>query len=134
MKLAIALLISTLTFAGVCETQLDGYTLSDVRAYDEGDATFFNLIGEGDFKMTKEEFAANRIFNQWDDIDESYEYCKDAMRYLEFSHPTTGEEFKAIYTIEDSCDGGNSFGYITKIDSTDIVAEIGDSEFYCPSK
>jgi len=84
--------------------------------------------------MTKEEFIANPIFNQFENGDEYYEDCKDALRYVEFAHPTTGTQFKAIYTIEDSCDGGNSYGYITKIDSKDIIAEIGDSEFYCPSK
>jgi hypothetical protein len=49
----------------------------------------------------------------------------DVYKYL-----PTGETFKVISTSDDSCDGGNSFGYVTDA-KDEVLAIINDSFISC---
>ncbi|MBK26694.1 MAG: hypothetical protein CME70_22020 [Halobacteriovorax sp.] len=42
----------------------------------------------------------------------------------------SGKLFHAVYTSEDHCDGGNSYGAVLDA-NLKAVAHIGDSDFYC---
>ena len=42
----------------------------------------------------------------------------------------SGKLFHAVYTSEDICDGGNSYGAVLDA-NLKSVAHIGDSDFYC---
>ena len=56
------------------------------------------------------------------------EYCQNALTQdqITFNEQT----LNLIYTIDDSCDGGNSYGYITDAQGL-VVATIQDSDIYC---
>jgi len=41
-----------------------------------------------------------------------------------------GHTLRLIYTIEDDCDGGNSYGYIIN-EADKVIATIEDSDIYC---
>lgn len=42
----------------------------------------------------------------------------------------SGMIYTAIGTLDDDCDGGNTYGVITDKDNN-LIGQIGDSEFYC---
>lgn len=127
MKILItALLLTASTFANTCMLNLDDKGLGDTYFHDEGEASFFTELDSGKVVLTKEDFESNITFKDFD-----YDSCFDALVYKTFLNPQTNEEFKAIYSNEDHCDGGNSYGYITSAKDTKIIATIQDSDFYC---
>ncbi len=56
------------------------------------------------------------------------QYCQNALTQDMMTFK--GQSLNLIYTIEDSCDGGNSYGYITDSQGL-VVATIQDSDIYC---
>lgn len=53
----------------------------------------------------------------------SYKDCKDSMHQFELPDGT-----RFVFTNEDDCDGGNSYGLVYRKDK--VVALINDSNFY----
>ena len=45
----------------------------------------------------------------------------------------SGKIYVQLSTNDDVCDGGNVFGVVLNMDN-EVVAEISDSEFYCPNE
>ena len=56
------------------------------------------------------------------------QYCQNALTQDIMTFK--GQSLNLIYTIEDSCDGGNSYGYISDSQGL-VVATIQDSDIYC---
>ncbi|MDD0853660.1 hypothetical protein HBN50_11170 [Halobacteriovorax sp. GB3] len=56
--------------------------------------------------------------------------CQKAIYMSEFRGPSQ-TDYRAYYTYEDSCDGGNSHGYVLDVKTNKIIADIGDSEIIC---
>ena len=56
------------------------------------------------------------------------ESCEDALTQDQIT--LNGKTYNMIYTIEDYCDGGNSYGYISDL-SGSVVATIKDTDIYC---
>jgi hypothetical protein len=55
--------------------------------------------------------------------------CKRArLNVLEYL--SNGTRFKLVFTVDDQCDGGNSFGYVTDIKDK-VIAKINDSFIEC---
>ena len=82
--------------------------------------------------VTSSSYSAENISNelQLSTLGVSNLECeKEDMRVTEFS-TTSGNKYKAIYTFEDYCDGGNSSGAVYN-SKQEIVAHIQDSDFYC---
>lgn len=127
MKILItAFLLTATTFANTCQLNLAGRSIGDTYFYDEGEASFFTEIETGKISLAKEEFEANITFSDFD-----YANCHDALIYKVFVNPITSDIFRAVYTNEDFCDGGNSYGYITLNNDSKIIAIIQDSDFNC---
>lgn len=116
--------LSLNTFANICSLELQDKNLWSVTS-DEGDASFV-VLNEESTSLSKEEFEANPIFKDFD-----YNDCQDALKKVDFLNPATGSKFSAIYTIEDHCDGGNSYGTISLLGSKEVISTIQDSDFYC---
>lgn len=127
MKYLIAALLLTSTFANTCQINLEDHSLGDTYFdEDSSETSFYTEVTSGSTTLSKEEFETNITFKDFD-----YESCFDALVYKEFINPLTNESFTAIYSNEDHCDGGNSYGYITKTGNKEILATIQDSDFYC---
>ena len=60
-----------------------------------------------------------------------YEECKDSLRSKTMRSKVTGRIFTAVYTNEDECDGGNSYGALFNEDITKLLGDIGDSYISC---
>lgn len=56
--------------------------------------------------------------------------CKDEDVSVSTFLTNSGKLFHAVYTSEDYCDGGNSYGAVLDANLRG-VALIGDSDFYC---
>jgi hypothetical protein len=82
--------------------------------------------------VTSSSYSAENISNelQLTTLGVSDLKCeKEDMRVTEFS-TTSGNKYKAIYTFEDYCDGGNSNGAVYN-SNEEMVAHIQDGDFYC---
>jgi len=88
----------------------------------------FTVVSSQRAVLTEEEF--NKIPNIGQDYEDAYENCHDAIEKVELKHSITGEEVTMYYTIEDHCDGGNSFGSILN-HKGELITEIHDSGIYC---
>lgn len=62
------------------------------------------------------------------DIDQA---CVDIMT-VETYQGESGKVYVELTTNDDPCDGGNTYGIILDLNNQ-VVGEIGDSEYYCPS-
>jgi hypothetical protein len=56
--------------------------------------------------------------------------CENALREKEVYFKSLKKGLRFIYTNEDECDGGNSYGYVID-DKNKVVGHIGDSGIYC---
>jgi dimeric dUTPase (all-alpha-NTP-PPase superfamily) len=99
-----------------------------------GTSSLWKLRNESNYKevhaskvlFTEEEF--NKIPELNDGFE--YEYCKDAIKRVDLKHKITGEFVSLFYTIEDNCDGGNSYGAVMN-DDGEFFATIQDSDISC---
>lgn len=115
MKLLIALTILTSSSAYACmPTELvDGalYTIEE---------KFTEVYG---LKLTS---LVRREVNKVEDIS----HCSNENISITSFLTPSKKLFHAVYTSEDECDGGNSYGAILDA-NLKAVAQIGDSDFYC---
>jgi hypothetical protein len=116
--LILASLIATNTYALNCEKVLQGKEIWEV----EEDTTNFKKVYSKTIAFPHAQM--NEV-----NMDADEEWCKEAKLEV-YRHLKSGETFKMIFTSDDSCDGGNSFGYIA--DTKDnFIATIGDSFMSC---
>jgi len=80
--------------------------------------------------ITLSEYEFNQIPN-FADGQFNYEECSEALRFKTMRSLITGRIFTAVYTNEDECDGGNSYGALFNEDMSKIVGNIGDSDISC---
>ncbi|MCK5882726.1 MAG: hypothetical protein KAG61_03485 [Bacteriovoracaceae bacterium] len=85
-----------------------------------------DVLYETTAQMTEKEFNSTPVFN--DGFE--YQSCKDSVREFAFMD-MEGNEFKIMYTNEENCDGGNSYGVIVDMNSSKIIAHINDSDISC---
>jgi hypothetical protein len=117
MKLLIALTIfaSSTTYACMPTELVDGSLSTIEEKYTElpgADLKFSSLVRKEVSKV--------------EDISE----CTDENMAVSSFLTPTGKLFHAVYTFEDECDGGNSYGAVLDANLRP-VAQIGDSDFYC---
>ena len=117
MKLLIALTIlaSSSVFACMPTELVDGALYSIEEEFTE--------IPNAGLKITS---LVRKEVNKVEDIS----HCtNENMTASSFLTPS-GKLFHAVYTSEDECDGGNSYGAVLDA-NLKPVAKIGDSDFYC---
>jgi len=79
-------------------------------------------------KFSESLMASSSIINYIGEFDA--DSCEDAL--TEDTLIFGGHTLKLVYTIEDYCDGGNSYGYIVdESENGKIFATIQDSDIYC---
>ena len=61
---------------------------------------------------------------------EDVSHCSNENMSISSFLTPSGKLFHAVYTSEDECDGGNSYGAVLDA-NLKPVAHIGDSDFYC---
>lgn len=66
------------------------------------------------------------------DFDAISKECIESMNVALLRGPS-GKLYVQMTTIEDQCDGGNTYGLITDINN-EIVVDISDSYYSCPAK
>lgn len=118
MKLLLALTLTLNVFANICTGSL-GQVWEDSE-------------NNGNFKILKEyEHQINRaLWDRLPNINEfDYETCKDATTIRYIRDKEAKKNYTLYYTVEDYCDGGNSYGAITY--KGKVVAEIADGDFLC---
>jgi len=73
-----------------------------------------------------------KLFSQYPSLGEfDAKECADAVTESVIKNKKTGISYVAVYTIEDNCDGGNSYGLLFNEDKSKVVATINDGDFYC---
>ncbi len=77
-------------------------------------------------KLTKEEFSKYPAFKEFD-----YEYCADALVLKQLEATQTGNIYTIVISMEDHCDGGNSYGNILDESGEVVLGSIGDSFISC---
>ena len=62
---------------------------------------------------------------------DQYEACKDAFVVRTYRSDVSGKVYSAILSVEDSCDGGNSYGGLYTEDLGLVLGSISDSFISC---
>ncbi|OIQ20621.1 MAG: hypothetical protein BM556_01405 [Bacteriovorax sp. MedPE-SWde] len=116
-----ALLITLITFSAIA---------SDVC----GTSSLYKLRNESDYKEVhaSKVLFTEKEFNKVPELNDGFEYesCKEAIKRVDLKHKVTGEFVSLFYTIEDECDGGNSYGAVMNTDG-EFFATIQDSYIEC---
>lgn len=117
MKTLITLLmlisLPTLANSTVCQQMVS----------EEDNENVFKVLGEVQV-LTKETWYQTDVV-----LNFSYEDCYDSIRQelVEFN----GVEYYRFRSVDDSCDGGNTYGSIMTKDLKTPIAHIYDSDMYC---
>lgn len=77
-------------------------------------------------KLSKKEFLKYPAFSEFE-----YEYCSDALVLKQLEATQTGNIYTVVISIEDHCDGGNSYGNILDESGEKVLGSIGDSFISC---
>ncbi len=99
------------------------------------DGDFGDVISSPEFSTSKEVrskipknvFWANRAF--FSTFNSSS--CKNAFVTSTFEQLATGDAFYYYRSVEDSCDGGNTYGIIIKAGKSKAIATISDGYVEC---
>ncbi|MCB9091923.1 MAG: hypothetical protein H6621_02650 [Halobacteriovoraceae bacterium] len=95
------------------------------------DADDYISLQEEHRTLTQEEFFATPALTQ----NMDYEACKNTLFAFEIILATkTNQPYILLYSTDDSCDGGNSFGAILNDRMDRVIGDIADSDFYCYEK
>lgn len=118
MKTFIALLMLTTTSAFACS--VDDMNIHQVR--EESDFTEVSATGVA---------FPGYLFSQFESLGSfEYEECKDAVTEVTMQ-ASDGSRIRMLYTTEDSCDGGNSYGIVIDDKTLAPVALINDGDISC---
>lgn len=97
------------------------------------DSNIYTVENESDFVVVSEAKVPfpGYLFSQFPSLgDFDYDSCKDAVKET-IVKGADGSRLRLIYTIEDSCDGGNSYGMVIDDKTLAPVALIHDSDISC---
>ena len=112
LSLLLALMASLNAFA----FDFTGFELQEVL---ENEA--ITVLSEGKTTIPQELFSSTQPF-----VDFDYQACSSALYQVQFLD-MDGNEYRAIFSNEDYCDGGNTYGFIMDLTSGSVVAQIIDS-------
>ena len=115
-------LITTSVSASECENLLQlGDTIYDLSENPQ------TLISENTARLSYEGtlFGERELISHIGEFEAKY--CQDAITVDDITF--AGKTFQLVYTIEDHCDGGNSYGYI--LEEGRLIGTIQDSDLYC---
>lgn len=112
----LSLLLALLASLNALAFDFTGLELNDVL---ENEA--ISVITEGKTTIPQDQFSATEPFVNFD-----YEACSSALYQVQFLD-MEGNEYRAIFSNEDQCDGGNTYGFIMDLTSGKVVAQIIDS-------
>lgn len=103
-----------------------------VNACEFENGSIFQVIEESENVEVSSQYVAfpGYLFDQLGVGEFRYEECKDAIKEVTMKRPN-GSSFRMIYTNEDHCDGGNSFGFIIESKTLTPIAVIHDSDISC---
>jgi hypothetical protein len=87
----------------------------------------FSTTEEVRSKIPKNVFWANRDFFS----GFNSQSCTNAFVTSEFEQLSTGDKFYYYRSVEDSCDGGNTYGIIIKDGESKAIATISDGYVEC---
>lgn len=97
------------------------------------DTSIYQVREESDFTeiSAKDVAFPGYLFSQFESLgDFDYESCKDAVTEVTMQ-AADGSRIRMLYTNEDSCDGGNSYGIVIDDKTLAPVALINDSDISC---
>tara|TARA_R110002049_G_scaffold63125_7_gene168132 strand:- start:566 stop:1144 length:579 start_codon:yes stop_codon:yes gene_type:complete len=92
------------------------------QKFQEGDFDYSNY--SGGIELTKEIWKTIDVVASF-----PYERCKDAIRQSTIE--VDGANYIVFRSVEDECDGGNTYGSIYTEDLKTPIAHIYDSDIYC---
>jgi hypothetical protein len=111
---------STLSYANTCP-------FVDVEIGDVLESSDFLTTEENQSKIPQNVFWANRdFFSRFNSAS-----CTNAFTTGTIEEVSTGNKYYYYRTIEDSCDGGNTFGIIIKAGESKAMAAISDGFIEC---
>ncbi|MGI4991820.1 hypothetical protein ACRXCV_04285 [Halobacteriovorax sp. GFR7] len=122
MKSVVVLLSVILFSSAMACPELNNVDLAS--SYDRDEYT--EVYSERLPKLSKEEFAK---YTELADFD--YDYCADALELRRLEATQTGTVYTIVVTVEDHCDGGNSYGNIFDESGSKLLGRIGDSYIAC---
>lgn len=118
MKTLIAALVLLSSSAYAC-------AVADMNIYEIREESHFVEVSAGSAVFP------GYLFSQFESLgDFEIDRCKDAIKEV-VVQDTDGSRLRLLYTIEDSCDGGNSYGVILDDKTLAPVALIHDSDVSC---
>lgn len=113
----LSILLSLLASINAFAFTYHGMELQDVL---ESEAV--SVLYEGKTTIPQELFSTTQPF-----VDFDYESCSAALYEVVFLD-MDGEEYRAVFSNEDQCDGGNTYGFIMNVSTKVSVAQIHDGE------
>ncbi|MEZ4741792.1 MAG: hypothetical protein R3B45_04990 [Bdellovibrionota bacterium] len=126
-----------LFFAGISNSYANNST-NDCWLYPELSGASINMLGEDESDFDKVNFTLDlsmkEIKGYWlkfhDDWPADRSSCYAKIKKAGLRSKESGQIFEAFYTMDDECDGGNSFGII--VDSAgELIGSIDDSDIFC---
>ncbi len=87
-----------------------------------GLSLFDSLDGYHKVEFPKKVFSEYKELSSFDSVE-----CKNSIRMASFE--IDGKDYQATFTYEDSCDGGNSYGFV--LEENKPVALVLDGNFSC---
>lgn len=118
MKTFIALLMLATTSAFACS--IDDMNIHQVREESDFTEVSAKIVPFPGYLFSQSETLASF----------EYEECKNAVTEVTMQ-AIDGSRIRMLYTTEDSCDGGNSYGLIIDDKTLSPVAVINDGDISC---
>ncbi|MBT3236792.1 MAG: hypothetical protein HN353_12620 [Bdellovibrionales bacterium] len=123
-SLLLSLLISTLFLASTSGSACPSLDHSDL-ANGDGPWNYIELERYS-VTLTEAEFLQVPVY-----VDFDYNECKNSLVIQKVQSKESGRIFSALLTVEDNCDGGNSYGALYSENRQAILGDIRDSFIYC---
>ena len=129
-KIIVSLLMLTMSLNvfACMPKELEGKSLQHTYEEDENNSDFKVLENTG-LKITDSiRLEVNKVIEINGDT-----YCSNEQMAADTFMTKKGTIYHAVYTADDHCDGGNSYGVVLNA-NLEQVAAVQDSDFYCPKK
>lgn len=130
MKYLLAISLFTLSFmvqASVCSQLVQASNSDYLMLQDLEHIPGALLLKDSAPKFSDSLMTSSEVKKLIGEFDATY--CEDALSSSTIQVKGIGT-LSFIYTVEDTCDGGNSYGYITDENNT-LIGSITDSEINC---
>lgn len=117
-------------FAG---TMLLGASIAQACPELEG-VDFASSIGDDKYEVLLEEDAvvSREELKDVPFLYENYERCQGHITHAVVKATSTGRIFYGLWSNEDTCDGGNAYGALFRLQEK--VADVGDSQVSCDTQ